>query len=354
MKDEIRSNGKKTDKKPVTYTTVDWDSYRIKKVEKDAHAHKRGKDEWHQPVVDEKWLLDKEDDPRHAYDFAADEEFNKALKEADSKKEKPAYKAADEIKEIKAEDLPADRSEKKEEKKTVKKEEKQAEKPEEKQEKKQVEKKTDRPEDKPVDKQENKPEKDAAAKTRKKKSLGTKLDELGSSWVSTGNFRNRDELDNKTIDDLEKNIIETTKGASDDFLTMAVAEVSSALRDENGYEPLGEVSLADTFEIPKLDIHFGDTQDLKEEGKDLKEIRSEDLKKEIEKLDLAADADSRKKAEKKPEKVTGKKSEKTAEETAEKRTKKRAEKTAEEKPEKTAEETAGKRSGKRAEKTREE
>ncbi|MCR5001271.1 MAG: hypothetical protein K6A71_05700, partial [Lachnospiraceae bacterium] len=273
MKEEKRSNGKKTDKKPVTYTSVDWNSYKIKKEENEAGSGKRGSGEWTQPDVDEKWILDRENDARHAYDFAADEAFNKALKEADSRTEKktkspdndvtPSDKASGDMKEIKAEEISADSSEKQ------------------------------------TEKQAGEQDKESPAKSRKKKSLGTKLDELGSSWVSTGNFRNKDELDNKTIKDLENNIIETTKGASDDFLTKAVAEVSSALRDEDGYEPLGEVSLGDTFEIPKLDIHFGDTQDLKDAKKDLKEIRSEDLKKEIEKLDLAADADAQKKERKK-------------------------------------------------------
>ena len=293
MKEEKRSSEKKTDKKPVTYTSVDWNSYKIKKEEKGVGSGKRESSEWTQPEVDEKWILDRENDARHAYDFAADEAFNKALKEADSRTGKktespdadmkPSDKAADDMKEIKAEEIPADSSEKQSQKKTEKRTEKQ----------------TDRHEDKPVEKQEDKQNKETPAKSRKKKSLGTKLDELGSSWVSTGNFRNKDEIDNKTIKDLENNIIETTKGASDDFLTKAVAEVSSALRDEDGYEPLGEVSLGDTFEIPKLDIHFGDTQDLKDAKKDLKEIRSEDLKKEIEKLDLAADADAQKKERKK-------------------------------------------------------
>ena len=220
MKDDKDKN-----RKPVKYTTVDWDSYRIKKEEYNVRSHKKAKDEWTQPVVDEKWAVDKSGKDRPAYDFASDEEFNRALKEADTKeepgtaqpKEEPAAGADKtalgnpEIREVTADDTP-----------------------------------------------------EKEKRTKKKKSLGTKLDELGSSWVSSGNFRNKNELDDKSFKELENNIIvEASKRSSDEFLSKAVEEVNTALRDENGYEPLGEVSLADTFEIPQLDIHFGDTADLK-------------------------------------------------------------------------------------------
>ncbi|MBR4718880.1 MAG: Ig-like domain-containing protein [Lachnospiraceae bacterium] len=127
-----------------------------------------------------------------------------------------------------------------------------------------------------------------AKKARKKKSLNEKLSEMGdSTWVSTGNFRNEDKLDDKTIKELEGNIIETTKGVTDEFLTSAVDEVNKALIDEDGYEPLGEISLGDTFEIPDLNIHFGDTEELRDINKISREIKDQDLKREIEKLDLA-------------------------------------------------------------------
>lgn len=124
------------------------------------------------------------------------------------------------------------------------------------------------------------------AKTRK--SLNEKLSEMGdSTWVSTGNFRNEDKIDDQTIRELEGHIIESTREASDQILTSAVEEVNKALVDENGYEPLGEVSLGDTFEIPDLNIHFGDTEELDHISRASRELRDKDLKKEIEKLDLA-------------------------------------------------------------------
>lgn len=125
-------------------------------------------------------------------------------------------------------------------------------------------------------------------KPRKRKSLNAKLNEIGNSnWVSTGNFRNEEKISDQTIKELEDHIIETTKAAQDEVLSSAVKEVSKALKDDDGYEPLGEVSLADTFEIPELDIHFGDTEELKGIDKISREIKDQDLKKEIEKLDLA-------------------------------------------------------------------
>lgn len=125
-------------------------------------------------------------------------------------------------------------------------------------------------------------------KPRKRKSLNTKLDEIGkSNWVSTGNFRNEEKISDQAIRALEDNIIETTRAAQDEILSSAVNEVNKALEDEGGYEPLGEVSLADTFEIPELDIHFGDTEELKGINRISREIKDKDLKKEIEKLDLA-------------------------------------------------------------------
>lgn len=125
-------------------------------------------------------------------------------------------------------------------------------------------------------------------KAKKRKSLNTKLNEIGSSnWVSTGNFRNEEKINDETIRELEDHIIETTKASQDELLSSAVKEVNKVLEDENGYEPLGEVSLADTFEIPELDIHFGDTEELKGIDKISKELKDKDLKKEIEKLDLA-------------------------------------------------------------------
>ena len=238
-------------RKPVKYTTVDWDSYRIKKEEMDARSRKKTKDEWTQPVVDEKWAVDKSDKDMPAYDFASDEEFNRALKEADTKQESGEAPMKEEAAAIPDKAAPEDTE---------------------------IREVT----------ADDTPEK--VKRTKKKKSLGTKLDELGSSWVSSGNFRNRDDLDDKSFKNLENNIIvEASRRSSDEFLSKAVEEVNSVVRDGDGYEPLGEVSLADTFEIPKLDIHFGDTADLKSAKKDLKELRSEDLKKEIEKLDdLAA------------------------------------------------------------------
>ena len=125
-------------------------------------------------------------------------------------------------------------------------------------------------------------------KPRKRKSLNAKLNEIGNSnWVSTGNFRNEEKISDQTIKELEDHIIETTKAAQDEVLSSAVKEVNKALKDDDGYEPLGEVSLADTFEIPELDIHFGDTEELKGIDKISREIKDQDLKKEIEKLDLA-------------------------------------------------------------------
>lgn len=276
MKDSKDNKGNRT---PVKYTAVDWDSYKIKKDEKEVRKPKKGKSEWTQPEVTEKWIIDKAKDDRHAYDFAADEEFTKAMKELDKKPDKKREKKEKpepEIKEIDNEPQGKVSDVKKEEKKdtAIK-----------------AEKKQDA-----VIKAEEK--QDVGSKTRKKKSLGTKLDELGSTWVSTGNFRNNESLDDKAFKDLENNIIvEAKKRSSDEVLSKAVARVNEALMDEDGYEPLGEVSLGDTFEIPKLDIHFGDTEDLKEAKDDLKDIKSEDLKREIEKLDRAAEKKARGKKE---------------------------------------------------------
>ena len=255
MKDNNKDN--RENRKPLTYTAVDWNSYKIKKEEKDAHTSRKSGREWSRPEVDDKWAVDNSGQDKPAYDFASDEEFNKALMEADGKQ---ADKSSRE-KEKKAAEAAADGP-----KKEVKKEKKEAS--------------------------------SSGTRSRKKKSLGTKLDELGSTWVSSGNFRNKEDLDDVSLKDLENNIIvEAKKRTSDELLSKAVEEVNSALRDENGYEPLGEVSLADTFEIPKLDIHFGDTADLKDVKKDLKELKDEDLKKEIEKLDLAASIEAQTKKE---------------------------------------------------------
>ena len=240
-------------RKPVKYTAIDWDSYRIEKEEAGTGTRRKSGNEQIQPGIDKKWAVDEALRERPAYDFASDKEFNKALEEADGKQEKKSGKDTGTDGEIK-------------ELKEIKEKEIQ-----------EIKEKT------------GSAEPEQTKRPRKKKSLGTKLDELGSSWVSTGNFRNSEKLDDKAFEELENNIIvEASKSSKDDFLAKAVTEVNEALRDEDGYEPLGEVNLADTFELPKLDIHFGDTQDLKEAKKDLKEIRSEDLKKEIEKLDLAA------------------------------------------------------------------
>ena len=234
MKEKKESlNGKKS----VKCSPVDWNSYKLKQEELDESRKKKKKTGWEEPVVDDKWKIRKSSEDTAAYDFANDEEFNRALAGADKKK--------------KVKETPAKSEENNDDSLQIK-----------------VEK---------------------VSKTApKKKSLNKKLDELGersSNWVSTGNFRGGNDIDDHSFENLENNIINTTKGESDDFLKNAVKEVSEALRDEHGYEPLGEVSLQDTFEIPELNIHFGDTDDLKSIRD---EIRVEDLKREIDKLDLAA------------------------------------------------------------------
>ena len=91
------------------------------------------------------------------------------------------------------------------------------------------------------------------SKKRKKKSLNTKLEELG---------RENNKAEDSDLKSLENNIIKSTEAASDDFLAGAVKEVSKALEESSDDFFLNAVSEEATFELPKLDIHFGDTAEL--------------------------------------------------------------------------------------------
>ena len=253
-------------KKPVKYTTVDWDKYKVDKENKEA-AKKTDKRDWQVPEIGEKWAVGKASGGKEKYDFAADKELNEALKKADvSKSDGEAVAGKHE----------AGRDKQNEDRPLRDKDMKELSAPQKEQD------------DKAPADAGNAGKQEESKKQRKRKSLNTKLGEMGSNWVTTGNFRNSETIDDKTIKDLENNIIEATKGSQDELLKSAVKEVSKALKDDEGYEPLGEVSLGDTFEIPKLDIHFGDTADLSEVKKDVKELEAKDLKEAIEKLDLAA------------------------------------------------------------------
>ena len=63
---------------------------------------------------------------------------------------------------------------------------------------------------------------------------------------------------------LEKNIIKTTNDArrDEEFFTNAMAEVSKAIKEAEGSDFAKDDGLQHTFEIPELDIHFGDTRKL--------------------------------------------------------------------------------------------
>ena len=91
------------------------------------------------------------------------------------------------------------------------------------------------------------------SKKRKKKSLNTKLEELS---------RESKKAEDPELKSLENNIIKSTEAVSDDFLAGAVKEVSEALEESSDKFFLDAVSDAATFELPKLDIHFGDTAEL--------------------------------------------------------------------------------------------
>ena len=108
------------------------------------------------------------------------------------------------------------------------------------------------------------------SKPSKKKSLNAKLNELGNSnWVSTGNFRSPED---KGLDRLEDKIISEAAGNQDEFLKSAMQVVSDALKEEGEENLPADTVLGDTFEIPKLDIHFGDTAELKNIRQEIESI----------------------------------------------------------------------------------
>ncbi|MCR5420859.1 MAG: hypothetical protein K6E98_07630, partial [Lachnospiraceae bacterium] len=96
---------------------------------------------------------------------------------------------------------------------------------------------------------------------KKKKSVNEKLKEINiarelkeseKTLLSSG----------ENFEDLEKNIIKTTEKEQDSILENAAQEVSKALAENDDSIFLAGVRDTGTFEIPKLDIHFGDTSEL--------------------------------------------------------------------------------------------
>ncbi|MCR5508361.1 MAG: hypothetical protein K6F34_06725 [Lachnospiraceae bacterium] len=127
-------------------------------------------------------------------------------------------------------------------------------------------------------------------KPSRKKSLNAKLNELGNSnWVSTGNFRHEDGTSVREADRLEDKIINEAAGTQDEFLKNAMKVVSDALK-EGGTETAEAPGVPgnDTFEIPKLDIHFGDTAELKDISSEIETIRKANIDKIVKERDLEA------------------------------------------------------------------
>ncbi|MCR5356422.1 MAG: hypothetical protein K6E63_03375, partial [Lachnospiraceae bacterium] len=134
----------------------------------------------------------------------------------------------------------------------------------------------------------------------KRKSLNAKLNELGNSnWVSTGNFRSEED---KGLDRLEDKIINEASGSQDEFLKSAMKVVSDALNEEGSEGKKGkgiradglpeDGGVADTFEIPKLDIHFGDTAELKDIRQEIETIEKANIDKIVRERDLEAAIES--------------------------------------------------------------
>ena len=69
MNENRDNKGMPNGKKAVKCTPVDWDSYKIKKEEAEHHSGRKGKQGWEQPVVTDKWALDKTVEDKPAYDF---------------------------------------------------------------------------------------------------------------------------------------------------------------------------------------------------------------------------------------------------------------------------------------------
>ncbi len=128
-------------------------------------------------------------------------------------------------------------------------------------------------------------------KTSKKKSLNAKLNELGNSnWVSTGNFRHEDD---KNLDKLGDKIIDEAAGGQDEFLTNAMRVVSDALKEgEESGGVLKDDGLASPFDLPKLDIHFGDTAELKDISREIEHIEKTNIDQIVREKDLAAAIES--------------------------------------------------------------